>query len=120
MPCPRAVRGATVCHDHARSEPIVTNHHTILPLLREAIDAKRPAAVATIVRGDPLGAKLLVLPDRTVGTLGSPTLDERVVADARSLLETERSATNPYDLPDRAEVVEVFIETFPPPPLLLI
>jgi xanthine dehydrogenase accessory factor len=92
----------------------------ILPLLREAIEAKRSVALATVVKGEPLGAKLLVLPERTVGTLGDPALAERVVADAQALLVAERSATNPYDLPGREEAVEVFIETFPPPPLLLI
>ena len=89
-------------------------------LLKEALAAKQPAAVATIVRGAPLGAKLLVLPDRTVGTLGHPGLDDAVVADARTLIGAERSATNPYDLPGRSEAVEVFVETFPPPALLLI
>jgi xanthine dehydrogenase accessory factor len=98
----------------------VTDHEDIYSLLKQTLDAKQAVAVATIVRGAPLGAKLLVLPDRTVGSLGDPTLDELAATDARALLDAERSATKPYDLPGRDEAVEVFLETFPPPPLLLI
>ena len=98
----------------------MSDHDDFYALLKRALDAQQPVAVATIVRGAPLGAKLLVLPDRTVGTLGHPGLDDLVVADARAQLAAKRSATKPYHLPGRAEAVEVFLETFPPPPLLLI
>ena len=87
----------------------------------QALVADRiPAAVVTVVRGTPLGAKLLVLPDRTEGTLGDPTLDLRAAQDARVLLAEERSETRPYPRAGRADAVELFIETFPPPPTLLI
>jgi xanthine dehydrogenase accessory factor len=76
--------------------------------------------VATIVRGEPLGAKLLLLPDETVGSLGATALDTAVAAAARDLLAQERSETRPYAVPGQEEGVEVFVETFPPPPTLLI
>jgi xanthine dehydrogenase accessory factor len=102
---------------------MVANHPASAPIherLTEALDARLPVAVATIVKGEPLGAKLLVLPDDTFGSLGDPALDARAAADARVLLDDERSETRPYDVAGRPEPVEVFLETFPPPPVLLI
>ncbi|HEY8446828.1 MAG TPA: XdhC/CoxI family protein [Thermomicrobiales bacterium] len=86
--------------------------------LKEAIAKDLPAAVATVVRGAGIGNKLVILPDETVGTLGSPELDAQVVADARALLNDERSETRTYTIGEDER--DVFIETFPPPPLLLI
>lgn len=88
--------------------------------LKSLVAERIPTAVVTVVRGDPLGAKLLVLPDRTEGTLGDQTLDLRAATDARALIQAERSETRTYPVPGRAETVELFIETFPPPPTLLI
>ncbi len=82
--------------------------------LREAIVTRTPVASCTIVRGEPLGAKLLVMADTTLGSLGDSGLDTAVAVDARSLTDAEKSETRAYgDL-------EVFIETFPTPPTLLI
>lgn len=86
--------------------------------LKEALARDVPAAVATVVRGAGVGQKLLILPDEVHGTLGSPSLDAGVVADARALLEAERSEVKTYEIGEA--VVDVFIETFPPPPVLLI
>ena len=88
--------------------------------LKEALEQRTPVAVATIVRGEPIGAKLLVLPDATLGTLGNSALDARIAVDARALLRQERSETRPYALAGQAEPAEVFLEVFPPPPTLLI
>ena len=74
----------------------------------------------TVVRGEPLGAKLLILPDRVDGTLGSEALERQAIADSRALLEAEKSETRPYAVNGLDEPVELFIETFPPPPTLLI
>ncbi len=88
--------------------------------LKEEVEAGRPVAVATVVRGEPLGAKVLVLPQEVLGSLGDATLDEEVVADARRLLVAERSETRPYSVVGREVGVEVFVEVHPPPPTLLI
>ncbi len=88
--------------------------------LKEEVEAGRPVAVATVVRGEPLGAKVLVLLQEVLGSLGDATLDEEVVADARRLLVTERSETRPYSVVGREVGVEVFVEVHPPPPTLLI
>ncbi|MFT4038495.1 MAG: XdhC family protein [Thermomicrobiales bacterium] len=88
--------------------------------LEEALAARTPAVVATVVKGEPLGAKLLLLPGELLGTLGSPELDTTVEPDARALLSAEKSETRAYPRPGSGDEVEVFIESYPPPPTLLI
>ncbi len=88
--------------------------------LEEAIAQQTPVAVATIVRGEPVGAKQIVLPGGVVGSLGNAELEAAVERDARELLAAEKSETRPYSLSGRDDAVEVFIESFPPPPTLLI
>jgi xanthine dehydrogenase accessory factor len=101
------------------SEPSTTRA-ALQARLEEALSSRTPVAVATIVRGEPLGAKVLVLPDGVLGTLGNELLDAAVEPNARELLANEKSETRPYGLPGRDEPVEVFIESYPPPPTLLI
>ena len=100
--------------------PVRTARQEIHARLKEALAGRLPVATATVVRGEPLGAKLLVLPGETVGSLGDSALDARAAIDARALLREERSETRPYAAAARGEAVEVFLETFPPPPTLLI
>jgi xanthine dehydrogenase accessory factor len=88
--------------------------------LRSAIDNLTPVALATIVSGPGVGAKLLVLPDRVEGGFPQTGLDDVVATEARALLEQERSETKEMPLAGTDDRVEVFIETFPPPPLLVI
>jgi xanthine dehydrogenase accessory factor len=88
--------------------------------LEEALANRVPVVVATLVKGEPLGAKMLLLPDEAIGTLGNALLDTTVEPDARALLAAEKSETRRYELPGREDAVEVFIESYPPPPTLLI
>ncbi|MFM9105122.1 MAG: XdhC family protein [Chloroflexota bacterium] len=90
-------------------------HHLALT---RAIDARTPVASCTVVRGEPLGTKLLVEPGTVLGTLHDPTLDAAAAADALALIDAERSETRVYET--FSGPVEVFIETFPAPPTLLI
>lgn len=87
---------------------------------KELIAARTPVSIATIVSGDRIGTKMLVLDNETIGTLGDPALDQQAAADARRLLLDERSSTIAYPVEGQAEPVEVFLETFPAPPVLLI
>ncbi|MGI9254014.1 MAG: XdhC family protein, partial [Thermomicrobiales bacterium] len=64
--------------------------------LANAIEQRIPIAVCTIVKGEPLGTKLLVQADSTQGSLGNPALDEAVAAAARELTEDERSETRAF------------------------
>jgi xanthine dehydrogenase accessory factor len=88
--------------------------------LEAALAQRLPVAIATLVRGGQVGAKLLILPEETMGSLGDATLDASVQDDAIELLAREQSETRPYPVAGRDDPVEVFIETFPPPPTLLI
>ncbi len=89
-----------------------------------------PAALATVVDGPGTGAKMLVRPEgsETVGSLGAPGLDRAVQRDARGELVAGRSGLRRYseqgEYSEQAEIrgeeVTVFVESFAPPPRMLI
>ncbi len=85
----------------------------------ENVNRGVPVALATVVQGPSLGARLLVLPDATDGELIDADFSARIADEARELLRAEESETREYALPDGKDV-RVFIETFPPAPLLLV
>lgn len=90
----------------------------VFDVLRKAIDDSIPVAVVTVVKGDGTGNKLVVLPDSTVGSLGSEALDTIAIPEAKSQLHEERSITKTLET-DAGEF-ELFYEVFPAPPTLLI
>jgi xanthine dehydrogenase accessory factor len=95
----------------------------------ELLRARVPVALATVIDGPHVGAKLLVEPDRpALGTLGHPELDRVVTRDALAELEAARSGvrnygpegqTTPEDLVDQP-TVRVFVESHAPPPQMWI
>jgi len=97
--------------------------------LAARIRAHDPVALATVIDGPNVSAKLLVHADGTsVGSLGHPELDRVVQRDARAELEAGRSGvrhygpegqTTPEDLAD-TPVVRVFVESWAPPPQMWI
>jgi xanthine dehydrogenase accessory factor len=96
---------------------------SIYDTLRETLREERPVALATIVSGPGLGAKLLVRPGQEpVGTLGDPDLDRVVARDAQAELDAGLTSTRHYGSHGEAreETVQVFIESFAPPPRLVI
>ena len=88
-----------------------------------------PVALATVIEGPNVGAKLLVQPDTEPnGTLGHPELDRVVARDAVAELEAARSGVRSYgpegqitpeDLIDQP-TIRVFIESHAPPPQMWI
>jgi xanthine dehydrogenase accessory factor len=82
--------------------------------VRELVDQGLPVAVATIIRGEGLGSKMIVLQDSVEGTLGPSALNEQVASDGRELLVAERSETRSYG--ER----EIFLDVYPLPPHLVI
>src|SRR5438093_9199150 len=90
--------------------------------LRRCLDEGRAVAVATVLRGPAVGAKMLVFADGTVeGGLGEGELEARVVADAVALLGQGRSETRAYPRPDgEGEPREVFIDSLVPAPTLVV
>jgi xanthine dehydrogenase accessory factor len=85
--------------------------------------AQRPVALASVVEGPHTGAVLLLRPGRdAVGTLGHPALDRVVGRDALGELDTGRSEVRHYGAAGEARerVVTVFVESFAPPPRMLV
>jgi xanthine dehydrogenase accessory factor len=95
--------------------------------LADAIRTEQPAALAEIVEGpdDLLGQKLLVRPGppvQVLGSLGDPDLDRVVIRDVEGELAAGLTATRHYGQHGeaRARDVSVFIESFAPPPRMII
>lgn len=95
----------------------------IYDALRAAILEHRPVALATVIEGPGTGAKLLVMPgQQRLGSVGDPDLDRVVERDTRGELEAGTNAVRHYGAHGEAResTVGVFIESFAPPPRLLI
>jgi xanthine dehydrogenase accessory factor len=91
--------------------------------LRDALRADDAVALATVTAGGRVGAKLLVRADGTaLGTLGDPELDRVVGRDALGELQAGLTSMRHYGEHGeaRADDVSVFVESFTPPPRLVI
>jgi xanthine dehydrogenase accessory factor len=101
---------------------------TLYETLRDSLRADEPVALATVIEGPGVGKKLLVRPGQPVlGSLGDPGLDRVAARDALAELEAGRTGVRHYGStgeanPDEAGVtpVNVFIESYAPPPQMLI
>jgi xanthine dehydrogenase accessory factor len=91
--------------------------------LAVAVRADQPVALATVIAGPGAGGKMLVRPgDPPRGTLGDPDLDRVVARDALGELAAGTSAVRHYGEHGEAReaVVAVFVESFAPPPRMLV
>ena len=96
---------------------------SLFAIVRDAIKNEDPIALATVVDGGVSGGKLVVRPDTDpIGTLGNPDLDRVVIRDALGELASGTSGIRHYGEQGEArqEEVSVFIESFAPPPQMLI
>jgi xanthine dehydrogenase accessory factor len=101
---------------------------SIYDLWHEAVVDHRPVAIATAIEsteesGITMGAKILVGDGLDpVGTLGDPDLDRVVIRDAIGELAGGRTGVRHYGPHGEAreESVSVFVESFAPPPQMLI
>ena len=96
---------------------------TLYEVLRDAIAAEEPVALATVVEGPGVGGKLLVRPDvEPIGSLGDPDLDRVVARDALGELAAGTTGVRHYGPQGQANEtdVAVFVESFAPPPQLLV
>lgn len=92
-------------------------------VLDEAIRAERPVALVTVIDGPNTGAKLLLEPHKQpLGSLGNADLDRVVVRDALGELAAGQTLVRHYGAAGEAreDTVSVFIESFAPPPQMLI
>lgn len=88
-----------------------------------AIGEERPVALATVVAGPGVGRALLVQADGDViGTLGDVDLDRVVTRDAIAEFDAGTSGIRHYGPHGEArqDDVSVFVETYAPPPRMLI
>ena len=95
----------------------------IFDLLRDAIGAEKPVALATVIDGPGVGGKLLVRPgEEPVGSLGDEDLDRVVARDALGELAAGTTGVRHYGTQGQANEtdVAVFVESFAPPPQLLV
>ena len=91
--------------------------------LAAALRDERPVALATVVEGERLGAKLLVEPGAApLGSLGDPDLDRVVTRDALAELAAGLTSTRHYGEHGEARerAVGVFIESFVAPPRMVV
>ena len=93
---------------------------TIYEALTEALAAEQPCAVATIVGGaGDTGAKLFIGSDgATLGALGAGLDEPEIARDALAMLARDERGIRTYATPSGE--VEVFVETYPPPPTMYI
>ncbi|ANZ36644.1 XshC-Cox1 family protein [Lentzea guizhouensis] len=89
----------------------------------ETVRAEEPVAIATVIEHpDRIGQRMVVWPDRRAGSLGSSRADDAVTDDARGMLASGRSGVIQYG-PDgqrRGEGMSVFVNSFEPPPRMLV
>jgi xanthine dehydrogenase accessory factor len=90
--------------------------------LRDALRAEQPVVLATAVEGPNTGAKLLIAGGEHTGSLGADELDRIVARDALGMLEGGLTGTRHYGARGQARKreVSVFIESFAPPPRMVI
>jgi len=101
----------------------VSSPTPVFDALRDALRADQPVALATVTDGLGVGAKLLVRPDGApAGTLGTTDLDRVVRRDALGALAAGTTVTRHYGAHGEAREsdVTVFIESFAPPPRMII
>lgn len=93
------------------------------PAVAESIATETPVAVATVIDGEAqVAAQLAVWADRIDGSLGTEGLDVAVTDDARGMLAQGQTGVRHYGPRGerRQDEVAVFIESFAPPPRMLV
>jgi xanthine dehydrogenase accessory factor len=96
---------------------------TMFDRLSRAIESEEPICLATVVEGPGVGAKMLVTSSgETEGSLGNDDLDRVVLRDAVGELAAGTTGVRHYGPRGEArqDEVMVFIESFAPPPQMLI
>ncbi|ACY23455.1 protein of unknown function DUF182 [Gordonia bronchialis DSM 43247] len=103
-------------------EPVNQQTWPDLGDIADAVEARRPMAVATVIAGARAAGHLTVTPADASGTLGEPGLDRAVEQDARGLLDLGESSILRYGATGQRmdDDVAVFVNSFAPPPRLIV
>jgi len=111
-------------------EPVSPETFPELPELMASLAAAEPVALATTVAvSDDVprtprapGARLVLWPDRSRGTLGAEPLDRAVAVDARGMLDQGATGLRRYGPAGqrRGDEISVFIQSFAPAPRMLV
>lgn len=88
--------------------------------LKNAIENEQPVVTVTLIGGvAQVGAKLLIRADgSTLGALGHGLPQAEIVREALAMLARHESGVRTY--PTDAGALELFIESYPPPPVMFI
>jgi xanthine dehydrogenase accessory factor len=95
-------------------EPVDATRYPELAGVTDSVLAGEPVAVATVINGPLIGTRLVVWPDRVVGSLGERRLDGLVTAEIRSAFHHDDAGIRRYG------ELEVFVACFAPPPRMLV
>ncbi len=94
----------------------------LVTALAEAVERRRPAALATVTAGPPtvVGMQVLALAGTHMGGTGDQALDDAILAAARKLLAERRSGLVEVEASGQCNPVTVFVESCAPPPHLVV
>ncbi|MFI6319217.1 XdhC family protein [Nonomuraea sp. NPDC050556] len=104
-------------------EPVSIETYPELGEIAASVRNHEPVAVATIISGPGrIGARRVVWPDRSSGSLGTERLDEAIDDDARGMLAQGLTEVRHYGEHGerRLDDLSVFVHSFAPPPRMLV
>ncbi|MQA95796.1 MAG: XshC-Cox1 family protein [Streptosporangiales bacterium] len=104
-------------------EPIDAERYPELGEVAASIERREPVTVATVISGPGrIGARRVIWKDRASGSLGGKRLDAAVDDDARGMLAQGLTGERHYgaDGERRMSDLTVFVQSFAPPPRLLV
>jgi xanthine dehydrogenase accessory factor len=87
----------------------------LYPTLKTCLEENQLAAVATVIAGEALGNKILILPGgRALGSLGTARLDAEAVNLALGQMRAQETGWRSFG------EAEVFVDVFPPPSRMIV
>lgn len=104
-------------------EPVSRETFPELGEVAGSVRGREPVAVATVLSGPgAVGARRVIWPERSSGSLGVARLDEAVDDDARGMLAQGSTGIRRYGARGerRLDDLSVFVHSFAPPPRMLV
>ncbi|MFI6478024.1 XdhC family protein [Nonomuraea sp. NPDC050663] len=104
-------------------EPISIETYPEMGEIYRSVQRHEPVAVATVIDGPGvIGARRVIWPERSSGTLGVDRLDDAVDDDAKGMLAQGLTGVRHYGGHGerRLDELSVFVQSFAPPPRMLV